>query len=133
MKAPLLIPLCICCCATAQAAIPADLANAFDRYIELAKEITPILASAQDKATADSAALALYNILPKVYESRTELMKIDALSPELSAELQQKYGKTMQKEWGKVYEEIFRLEKADCYHSLSFFKQFRALCMMLRQ
>lgn len=133
MRAHYLIPLCICCCATAQAAIPADLEGAFERYIALAKELTPLLQAAKDKTTAEAAAPALYNILPKVYETRTELMKIDALSPELRTELEQKYGKTMQKEWGKVYEEIFRLEKVNCYHSLSYFKQFRALCMMLQQ
>lgn len=133
MKASHLIPVCVCCCFTAQAAIPADMEGAFERYIELAEELTPILAAVKDKETADAGAKALYDVLPKVYDARTEMMKYESISPQLRTELLQHYGKTMQTEWGKVYEEIFRLEKVNCYHSLSFFKQFRALCMMLQQ
>ena len=104
----------------------------FESYINLASELTPVLESATDKQSAENAAAPLYNLLPKVYDMRTELQKIENLTPEAAAELQQKYAKRMQTEWGKVYEHIFRLEKANCYHSLAFFKQFRALCMMLK-
>ena len=86
----------------------------------------------KDKATAESAAVQLYDLLPEVYDLRTELQKIERLTPEEEAELQRKYGKKMQTEWGKAYEQIFRLEKENCYHSTAFFKQFRALCMMLK-
>lgn len=133
MKLFYTVPSIIVCSLSTQAAIPSDLQQTFENYIALAREIEPILAGATDKQTADDSALALYDILPKVYEARTVLQKIENLTPELQAELVEKYGKTMQTEWGKVYEQIFRLEKVNCYHSLSFFKQFRALCMMLQQ
>ena len=133
MKLFYTVPTIIVCSISAQAAIPTDLKQTFEDYIALAKEIEPILSAAKDQQTADDQALALYDILPKVYEARTVLQKIENLTPEVQAELVEKYGKTMQIEWGKVYEQIFRLEKVNCYHSLSFFKQFRALCMMLQQ
>ncbi|MBR4309418.1 MAG: hypothetical protein IKT79_00145 [Akkermansia sp.] len=127
------VTVAICCSINAQAAIPPEIENAFVRYIELAQELEPILAAAQDKESAEANAKALYDILPRVYEARTELLKIESLPQQVQAELIQKYGKAMQTEWGKVYEHIFRLEKNNCYHSLSYFKQFRALCMMLQQ
>lgn len=127
------VAVAICCSLHAQAAIPQEIENVFERYIKLAQDLQPILAAAQDNETAEANAPALYNILPRVYDARTELMKIENLPPQIQAELVQKYGKTMQAEWGKVYEHIFRLEKNNCYHSLSYFKQFRALCMMLQQ
>lgn len=133
MKITHLVPAFLCTCMCAHAAIPADIENVFKSYIQLAKEIEPVLAAAVDQESADNATQALYNLLPKAYEARTELLKIESLPADVQAELIQKYGKTMQVEWGKVYEQIFRLEKANCYHSLSFFKQFRALCMMLQQ
>lgn len=133
MKIIYTVAVSVVCSISAQAAIPAEIEGAFLRYIQLARELEPILAAAQDQETADAHARALYDILPRVYEARTELMKIEKLSPQVQAELVQKYGKAMQTAWGKVYEQIFRLEKCNCYHSLSYFKQFRALCMMLQQ
>lgn len=127
------VAVAICCSLHAQAAIPQEIENVFESYIKLAQDLQPILAAAQDNESAEANALALYNILPRVYEARTELMKIENLPQQVQAELVQKYGKTMQTEWGKVYEHIFRLEKNNCYQSLSYFKQFRALCMMLQQ
>lgn len=104
----------------------------FENYISLATELAPVLESATDKQSAENAAAPLYNLLPKVYDMRTALQNIENLTPEEATELQQKYANRMQTEWGKVYEHIFRIEKANCYQSLAFFKQFRALCMMLK-
>ena len=126
------LPLIICSSTCLQAAVSTEMEQLFESYINLASELTPVLESATDKQSAENAAAPLYNLLPKVYDMRTELQKIENLTPEDAAELQQKYAKRMQTEWGKVYEHIFRLEKANCYHSLAFFKQFRALCMMLK-
>lgn len=126
------LPLIICSISTLEAAVSKDVEQIFEQYIALAGKLTPILSSAKDKATAESAAVQLYDLLPEVYDLRTELQKIERLTPEEEAELQRKYGKKMQTEWGKTYEQIFRLEKENCYHSTAFFKQFRALCMMLK-
>ena len=133
MKITHLIPALACTCMYAQAAIPADIDTTFKNYIQLATELEPVLATVKDRQTAEAATQPLYDLLPKVYEARTALLKIESLPTEVQAEVVQQYGKTMQVEWGKVYAHIFRIEKANCYHSLSFFKQFRALCMMLQQ
>ena len=117
---------------TAAAAIPQEIEQAVTRYIKLAQDLSPLLEKIQDTESADAAAQPLYEMLPRVYDARTELGAIKFLSPEVQQEVIQKYGKTMQEEWGKVYKHIFRLEKTTGYYSLSFFKQFRALCMMLQ-
>lgn len=122
----------ICCTCPAWAAIPQDVEQAVLRYIKLAQDLSPVLAKVTDTASADAAAQPLYDLLPRVYDSRSELSAIQSLAPDVQQELISRYGKTMQQEWGKVYGHIFRIEKADAYHSLSFFKQFRALCMMLQ-
>lgn len=117
----------------AEQAIPADIDKAFAEYVALPNTLLPILEEVKDKATADAAADKLYAELPKVYDSRSELQKIATLPPEVAQHLKQKYEKEMRSRWGKVYNHIFRLQKARCYDSLPFFKQFHTLCMMLEQ
>jgi hypothetical protein len=126
------LPLIICGSSCLQAAVSSEMEQLFENYISLATELAPVLESATDKQSAENAAAPLYNLLPKVYDMRTALQNIENLTPEEATELQQKYANRMQTEWGKVYEHIFRIEKANCYQSLAFFKQFRALCMMLK-
>lgn len=133
MKYHLPLFAAVLCIAQAQAAIPEELDRIFSGYMQLADDLAPVLAEAKDKDSAEAAAVKLNALLPRVYDARSELMKIEKLSPEEQAELQQKYGKAMQQKWGKVYEQIFRLEHAKCYASPAFFTQFRALCMMLQQ
>ena len=123
----------VLCVAQAQAAIPEDIDRTFADYLQLADDLEPVLAEAKDKESAEAAAVKLNALLTRVYDSRSALMKIEKLTPEVQAEVLQKYGKNMQQKWGKVYEQIFRLERAKCYASPAFFTQFRALCMMLQQ
>lgn len=129
------IPLfaAVLCVAQVQAAIPEDIDRTFAEYLQLADDLMPVLAEAKNKESAEAAAVKLNALLPRVYDARTALMKIEKLSPEVQTEVLQKYGKDMQQKWGKVYEQIFRLEHAKCYASPAFFTQFRALCMMLQQ
>ncbi len=117
----------------AETVIPADVDKAFSNYVALPDTLIPILAEVKDKASADAAADKLYNELTKVYDTRSELQKIANLPPEVAEQLKQKYEKEMRTRWGEVYHHIFRLQKVRCYDSMSFFKQFRTLCMMLDQ
>ena len=116
-----------------QAAIPTNIDNAFASYTKLPEQLLPVLQNVKDKESADKSADALNAVLPQLYDLRTELTKITTLSPEVSAEIVRKYSHAVRQNWGKVYEEIFRLQKQRCYNSLSFFKQFQVLCMMLDQ
>ena len=119
--------------AMVQAAIPTDIDKAFAAYTQLPEQLLPVLQNVKDKESADKSADALNAVLPQLFDLRTELTKITTLSPEVSAEVVRKYSNAMRQNWGKVYEEIFRLQKQRCYNSLSFFKQFQVLCMMLDQ
>ncbi len=114
-----------------QAAIPPAIDRAFSEYAELPTELLPILASVTDHESAEEAATKLNAMLPRVYDTRTSIARIQALSPSVKREVLQKYESKMRENWGTVYEHIFRLQKFRCYNSLAFFKQFHALCMML--
>lgn len=117
--------------AVAHAAIPAGIDQAFSDFTALPNELLPVLEGVTDRESADKATEKLNNLLPKVYDARTAMQRITALPASVKTEVIKKYGKDMQSNWGKVYEQIFRLQQARCYNSLSFFKQFHALCMML--
>ncbi|MBQ1961050.1 MAG: hypothetical protein II349_05970 [Akkermansia sp.] len=117
----------------AETSIPADIDKAFANYVALPDTLLPIMAGVNDKASADAAADKLYAELSKVYDTRSELQKIANLPPEVAQQLKQKYESEMRSRWGEVYKHIFRLQKARCYDSFSFFKQFHTLCMMLDQ
>ncbi|MDO5472007.1 MAG: hypothetical protein Q4F35_01605 [Akkermansia sp.] len=116
-----------------QAAIPQNIDQAFERFTALPNTLVPILEKAKDRQSADAAAKELNDALPLIYDARTEFMNIQSLSPEVSAEVLMKYEKNMRRNWGKVYENIFRLQKARCYDSIAFFKEFQTLCAMLEQ
>lgn len=128
--APFFIPF-IAVGISAHAAIPETVETGIQQYISLAQALTPVLEKIQDQQSADASAEELRQLLPRVYETRTALQKIETLTPILREELTAKYGKTMQEEWGKVYTHIFRLQQANCYNSVAFYQQFRTLCMML--
>lgn len=117
--------------AVVQAAIPADIDRAFARYTSLAEELAPVLEKATDRKSAEEAAPELAKMLLLVCDARTELSGIQSLSPEVSADIVRKYEASMRRNWGKVYEQIFRLQQNDCYKAAAFSRQFRLLCMIL--
>ena len=131
MKFPVAITVFPLVLTVAYAAIPAGIDRAFSDFTALPEELLPVLEAVTDRESADNATEELNNLLPKVYDARTAMLRISSLPPAVKNEVIKKYGKDMQANWGKVYEQIFRLQQARCYNSLSFFKQFHALCMML--
>lgn len=115
------------------AALPPEMAQAFERFISVTEALDPVLAGVTDKATADAAALKLHEQLTDVYRSREALQGITTLSAEQSALVQQQYARRMREGWARVYAHIFRIQKAQCYHSEAFTKEFGNLNMMLAQ
>ena len=90
-----------------------------------------MLASAKDAAGAEKAAPALQALLPRVMDSGRELKSISALSQEDSQHIRAKFERPMRGAWGKVYDEIYRLQKSRCYECVSFFRSFSILCSLL--
>ncbi len=113
--------------------IPPLVDEAFAGYAGLPAKLVPILAEAQDKASADAAAPRLLEALPAVYDARSALHRIPSLGKEETELVQQKYETRLRQEWGKLFEQIYRLQKAQCYGSIPFFKQFQTLCLMLEK
>ena len=116
-----------------QGAIPQQIDSAFAHYSALPSTLVPILESVTDRESADAAAPRLNAVLPRVYDARTELSTINSLPPQVRREVLQKYEQSMRENWGKLYEQLFRLQQARCYNSLAFFRQFHALCAMLNK
>lgn len=113
--------------------LPPALEGAFQRYVSLPDALLPVLESARDKQSADRAAVDLQALLPRVYEARRELREIPSLTPGQSAAVRERFENAMRTRWGKVFEHIFRLQRAHCYESVNFFKHFNTLCMMLEK
>lgn len=117
----------------AQAALQPETDRAFADFTALPLELLPVLEGVTDRESAEQSAEKLNALLPRVYDSRTAMTRIQTLTLAEKRELLQKYEKDMRANWGKVYAEIFRLQNNRCYNSLAFFKQFHTLCMMLNK
>lgn len=124
------VPLSV---SAAEPALPAEVKAAFDAYAALPAELLPVLESVQDKATADAAAPKLHAALDKIYTTRDAMQKVSALTPQQSALVQQQYAAQMRQDWGRVYEHIFRLRKAQCFGSIAFVNEFGYMNLMLAQ
>lgn len=124
------VPLSV---SAAEPALPAEVTAAFDAYAALPAELLPILESVQDKASADAAAPKLHAALDKIYTTRDAMQKVSTLTPEQSELVQKRYAARMRQDWGRVYEHIFRLRKAQCYGSIAFVNEFGYMNLMLAQ
>lgn len=116
-----------------QAAIPADIDRAFTTYTSIPETLVPVLEKVTSRESAESAAPELRVELINLYKNRAELENIQSLSPAVKTEVLKKYEMDMRRSWGKVYEQIFRLQKAQCYGSVNFYREFQTLCMMLNK
>lgn len=115
------------------AALPPAMSEAFEAYIALPDALAPILSSVQDRETADTAAAPLHQQLSTIHRAGEQLQRIGELSAEEKRELEQRYARRMREQWARVYAEIFRLQKVQCYSSPAFIKEFGIMTMMLSQ
>ena len=116
-----------------QASIPREVDQTFATYTAIPSTLVPVLEKVVDRKSAETAAPKLRTELITLYKNRSELEKIQTLSPAVKAEVLQKYEMDMRRSWGQVYEQIFRLQKAQCYGSVNFYREFQTLCMMLNK
>lgn len=113
------------------AEVPAEVQRAFEHYTALPDALVPVLQSAQDEQSAEKAAPELQALLTRVFDARRELNAIPALEPDVAEEVRRRYEQNMRTGWGRVYEQIYRLQRARCYENVPFFKQFQTLCVLL--
>ncbi len=114
-------------------AIPPMVDEAFAAYTALPAKLIPILSEATNQASADAAAPKLFKALPLVYDTRRALRQLPDMAPREKQLIQQKYETAMRQEWGRLFEQIYRLQRCRCYESIPFFKQFQTLCLMLEK
>ncbi len=113
--------------------LPPLVDEAFAAYAALPAKLVPILAEAKDRESADAAASKLLEALPAVYDARTALHRIPTLGEKETQLVQHKYETRLRSEWGKLFEHIYRLQRAQCYGSIPFLKQFQTMCLMLEK
>ncbi len=127
---PVLLPAVLAVQATA---LEPAVQQAFERYLAIPPAVLPVLQGVKDKATADAAVPKLKEALATVYDARDALKDIKQLSEADAAEVKERYEKPMREEWGKLYQEIYRLQQVKCYNSEEFFKLFSYMCLMLEK
>lgn len=115
----------------AQDSLPSHITNLFDSYVKLPDSLVPVLRSVNDKDGATSAAPKLRAELEKLYAIRESLRKVSSLTPRQNELVRNRYEQAMREQWGKVYTEMFRLQREKCYGSAEFTRLYRIMCMML--
>lgn len=115
----------------AQDSLPSHITNLFDSYVKLPDSLVPVLRSVNDKDGATAAAPKLRAELEKLYAIRESLRKVSSLTPQQNELVRNRYEQAMREQWGKVYTEMFRLQREKCYGSAEFTRLYRIMCMML--
>ncbi len=115
----------------AQDSLPSHITNLFDSYVKLPNSLVPVLRSVNDKDGATAAAPKLRAELEKLYAIRESLRKVSSLTPRQNELVRNRYEQAMREQWGKVYTEMFRLQREKCYGSAEFTRLYRIMCMML--
>ncbi len=115
----------------AQDSLPSHITNLFDSYVKLPDSLVPVLRSVNDKDGATAAAPKLREELEKLYAIRESLRKVSSLTPRQNELVRNRYEQAMREQWGKVYTEMFRLQREKCYGSAEFTRLYRIMCMML--
>lgn len=116
---------------SAQDSLPSHITNLFDSYVKLPDSLVPVLRSVNDKDGATAAAPRLRAELEKLYAIRESLRKVSSLTPRQNELVRNRYEQAMREQWGKVYTEMFRLQREKCYGSAEFTRLYRIMCMML--
>ena len=116
---------------SAQDSLPSHITNLFDSYVKLPDSLVPVLRSVNDKDGATAAAPKLRAELEKLYAIRESLRKVSSLTPQQNELVRKRYEQAMREQWGKVYTEMFRLQREKCYGSAEFTRLYRIMCMML--
>lgn len=115
----------------AQESLPSHITNLFDSYVKLPDSLVPVLRSVNDKEGATAAAPKLRAELEKLYAIRESRRKVPSLTPRQNELVRNRYEQAMREQWGKVYTEMFRLQREKCYGSAEFTRLYRIMCMML--
>lgn len=102
------------------------------QYVGFPSELVPVLASAKDGSSAEAAAPQLEALLPRLFALREQIKKLPVPDAETAKALENAYGLQMRMKWGEVFQEIYRLQAAACFHSENFQKSFTTMCLILR-
>lgn len=102
------------------------------QYVGFPAKLIPVLSSARDAASAQTAAPKLEALLPQLFQLREQIKQLPVPDSTSARALESRYALEMRTQWGAVFREIYRLQAAECFGSESFRKNFTMLCLILR-
>lgn len=131
-RAILLIPL-TCLVSEAQTKkSESSVSQVFEDYIQLANELTELLETVKNNETAQKASPELEKLIIKTNAIKETLLGFSEFKPEESAKYLRLYEKPMRVSWGKCYDQIYRLQKQQCYRQMNFARNYRILCELIQ-
>ncbi len=102
-------------------------------YIDFGNECSALLEKVKSKESADSSAPELQKLSLRFAEIRKQFNALDVIPDASRDELFTRYEMPLRQSWGKVYSEIFRIQKEQSYGSNDFVKAFQVFCQLLNE
>ncbi len=120
-------------CVAEVAAASHELDSLMADYIKVAEDITTLLLKVDSRESATAQSEELGKLVLRLDDIRKKLEKIPPLAEAEGEPIRQKYEQEMRVAWGKLYQEIFRIQKKQCFGSQPFLEQFQVFCQLLNQ
>ncbi len=120
-------------CVAEEAAASHELDSLLADYIKIAEDLTAILLQVDSRESATAHSQELAKIVVRLDKVRQRFEKIPPLADAEGQPIRQKYEQKMRVAWGKLYTEIFRIQKKQCFGSQPFLEQFQVFCQLLNQ
>ncbi len=104
-----------------------------DEHIAIGRAGAALLAQVKDRQSATQAAPALKQLVDRFALLSKNMQALAVLSEPDAQALRQRYEMPLRESWGKVYQEIYRIQKAQSYGSHHFVQSFQLFCKLLDQ
>ncbi len=112
---------------------PSETTKLLDEHIALGRASAELLAQVKDKQSATQSAPALQRLVERFALLSKNMQALAVLSETDARAMRQRYEMPLRESWGKVYHEIYRIQKAQSYGSHDFVKTFQLFCKLLDQ
>ncbi len=103
------------------------------QHVKLGRDSAALLAQVTSRQSATQATPALRALIERFAVIGRTMNAHAALSDAEAQPLRQKYERPLRESWGKVYHEIYRIQKAQSYGSAEFVQTFQLFCKLLDQ
>ncbi len=129
----LCVPSLLVLSSEARAAEQSPYDHHIQSYIDFGNECSALLEKVTSKESAQSSVIELQKLSLRFTEIRKQLNALDVIPDENRDALFTKFEMPLRQAWGKVYSEIFRIQKAQSYGCNDFVKAFQVFCQLLNE